>query len=199
MHLEFFCSILWGGGRQRPRLTAGHGCVCVPGDTVVRCNRDFVIGASLWIPYPRCTMVLSAEVCIPVLFACGGNRTRLALRVLPSELLIAAGVTCAVVNAYVVGVNRRRSCHGGIYERTMFWAPWRRHRVVRAPSAERVIARRHFKEFYKVPGGRRTSPLTVEFFGCSDRDILHSVYIGAQRWRYGCQSNCEAKDGDARL
>ena len=108
-------------------------------------------------------MVLSADVYIAVLFACGDNRTRLALRVLSPELLIAAELAGAAVNAYVVAANGGRSCHGDIYERMMYLAPWQGDKVVHAPSAERVIARRHFIEFYKVPGGRWTGPRTVEF------------------------------------
>ena len=92
----------------------------------------------------------------------GVNRTRLAFRVLSSELLIAAELACAAVNAYLSGVNRRRSHHGDIYERMVFWAPWRGDKVARAPPAECVIARRHLVEFYMVPGGRRTGPQKID-------------------------------------
>ena len=82
------------------------------------------------IQCPRCTMVLSAGVYIAVLFACGDNGIRFAFR-----------VACAVVSAYMVAKIAGRSCHGGIYERMRFRAPRQGDKVVRASSAECVIAR----------------------------------------------------------
>ena len=92
----------------------------------------------------RCTTVLSVEVCIVVLLACGDNRIRFALRVLSLESLIAVELACAAVSVCVASVNGNCSCHSDICTRMMFSAPWQVDTVVHAPSAGCVIARRLF-------------------------------------------------------
>ena len=88
--------------------------------------------------------MLIAEAYVAILFACGHNPTRFALRVLSLVLLTVAEFSCAVAGARVVALIGRQPSHDDLYDRMVFWAPWKGDTIVHAFLTECEIATRHF-------------------------------------------------------